>query len=81
MAGEAGELNAPDRTFVHLLFLSGKGGVQRPSSVGARPQDPPSRQAAIACFTASTSCLRLKGFGRKLNASPSGRFFWNASSA
>src|SRR3954464_9113456 len=40
-----------------------------------------SHHAAMACFTASTSCLRLKGLGRKLKSSPSGRFFLKASSA
>ncbi len=38
-------------------------------------------QSAIVFFTVSTSCFRLKGFGRKLKVSPSGRFLRKASSA
>ena len=37
--------------------------------------------AASVSFTAATSCLSVKGFGRKAYWPCSGRFFWNASSA
>src|SRR5271165_7556379 len=38
-------------------------------------------QLAIVSFTAETSCLRVNGFGRKLNCLWSGRLLSKASSA
>jgi hypothetical protein len=38
-------------------------------------------QLSIACLTASASCLRVKGFGRKAKSACPSRFFSNASSA
>jgi len=36
---------------------------------------------ATALFTASMSCFKVNGFGRKAKSSPSGRFLAKASSA
>ncbi|GLS53810.1 hypothetical protein GCM10007886_19930 [Methylobacterium gregans] len=56
-------------------------GVARRAEPKAREARPCRRYPVIVFFTVSTSCFRLKGFGRKLKASPSGRFLRKASSA
>jgi len=76
------------RVYVPVLFYFGKGaGYENAAPWGRRAGSPPGRSrsrrqsAAMVFFTVSTSCLRLKGLGKKLKASPSGRFLRNASSA
>src|SRR5215203_2729988 len=79
MAGREEKLNARGLSYVPFLFSFFKPNLCFQGRVWTSPAL--RRHPAIVCFTASTSCFRLKGFGRKLNSSPSGRFFLKASSA
>ena len=84
MHGAGGVLNAPAQTnYVLVLFYANKvRGASEDRRNGDNPRHVAHRpQPATVRFTVSTSCFRLKGLGRKLKASPSGRFLRNASSA